>query len=84
MREHGESADTVNSDVAAAAELVAAVGIIEKAPIAQKAIPYCSIVCIEGDEMKTMLSGYLQVLYDQDPSSVGGALPDDGFYFLQP
>ena len=84
MREHRESADTVNSDVAAAAELVAAVGIIEKAPIAQKAIPYCSIVCIEGDEMKTMLSGYLQVLYDQDPSSVGGALPDDGFYFLQP
>lgn len=84
MREHGESADTVNSDVAAAAELVAAVGIIEKAPIAQKAIPYCSIVCVEGDEMKTMLSGYLQVLYDQDPSSVGGALPDEGFYFLQP
>ncbi len=84
MREHGESADTVNSDVAAAAELVAAVGIIEKAPIAQKAIPYCSIVCVEGDEMKTMLSGYLRVLYDQDPSSVGGALPDEGFYFLQP
>lgn len=83
MKEHGESAETVNSDVAAAAELVAAAGIIEKAPIAQKAIPYCSIVCIDGDEMKQMLSGYLAVLHDQDPSSVGGQLPDDGFYFNQ-
>lgn len=82
MKEHGESADFANSDVEAAAELVAQAGIIEKAPVAQKAIPYCSIVCIDGEEMKDMLSGYLSVLYDQDPSSVGGQLPDDGFYFL--
>lgn len=32
--------------------------------------------------MKTDLSGYLQVLYDQDPSSVGGALPGDDFYYI--
>lgn len=83
MKEHGESADFANSDVEAAAELVAQAGIIEKAPVAQKAIPYCSIVCIDGEEMKDMLSGYLSVLYDQDPSSVGGQLPDDGFYFLR-
>lgn len=81
MREHSQSAEAVNSDVEAAARLVAEAGIIEKAPIAQKAIPYCSIVCIDGAEMKEMLSGYLGVLYDQDPSSVGGSLPDDGFYF---
>ena len=46
-----------------------------------EALPYCNIVCIAGDEMKTALSGYLQVLYDANPKSVGGALPADDFYY---
>lgn len=82
MEEHSRSADFANANVEETASLVAAAGIIEKAPIAQKALPYCSIVCIGGDEMKELLSGYLQVLCDQEPSSVGGQLPDDGFYYL--
>lgn len=56
-------------------------GIIEKAPVAQKALPYCSITCITGREMKEALSGYLSVLFGQDPQSVGGAMPGDDFYF---
>jgi NitT/TauT family transport system substrate-binding protein len=32
--------------------------------------------------MKGMVSGYLNVLFQQDASSVGGKLPDDGFYFI--
>ena len=31
--------------------------------------------------MKTKLSGYLQVLSDAEASSVGGALPEDDFYY---
>ena len=83
VKEHEESANWVNTNVEDAAELVAAAGIIEKAPIAAKAIPYCSIVCIDGEDMKTRLSGYLEALYEMDPSSVGGQVPDDGFYYLQ-
>ena len=83
MDEHAASAGFANDDVAGAAELVAQFGIIEKAPVAQKALPYCSIVCIEGDQMKEMLSGYLNVLYEMDPTSVGGQLPDDAFYFAR-
>jgi len=49
--------------------------------VALKALPYCQIVCIEGAEMKEKLSGYLKVLFDQNPSAVGGALPDDAFYY---
>ncbi len=81
LDEQKESAAFTGEDAAAAAELVAQFGIIEKAPVAQKALPYCSIVCIEGDEMETMLSGYLNVLYNQDPASVGGQLPDEAFYY---
>ena len=82
VKEHEESANWVNTNVADAAELVAAAGIIEKAPIAAKAIPYCSIVCIDGEDMKTRLSGYLEALYELDSSAVGGQVPDDGFYYL--
>ena len=32
--------------------------------------------------MQDTLAGYYQVLYDADPASVGGTLPDDGFYCL--
>ena len=32
-------------------------------------------------EMKDSLSGYLSVLFEQNPKSVGGALPDDAFYY---
>ena len=55
---------------------------IVKAAIAQKAIPYCNITYIDGEAMKEALSGYLQVLYDQNPDSVGGKLPDDDFYYI--
>lgn len=81
LAEHQASAAFTDSDPDAAAELIAGLGIIEKAPVAKKALPYCNITCLTGEEMKTALSGYLQVLYEQDPASVGGKLPGDDFYF---
>lgn len=82
LKEHEESTLAVSEDLDTASQLVADLGIIEKAPVAKKAIPYCNITCIQGTEMKSALSGYLQVLYDQDPSSVGGTLPADDFYYI--
>lgn len=82
LERHAASVEAVNADPEAAAELVVQAGIIEKAPIAAKAIPACNVVCLTGDEMKDALSGYLQVLFDADPSSVGGAVPADDFYYL--
>ena len=70
------------ADPATAAALVVKAGIVAKEAIAEKAIPACNVVCIEGNDMKTALSGYLQVLYDADPSSVGGSLPGEDFYYL--
>ncbi len=79
---HAASVESVNADPATAAALVVKAGIVAKEAIAEKAIPACNVVCIEGDDMKTALSGYLQVLYDADPSSVGGSLPGEDFYYL--
>ena len=83
LEEHAASADFANEHVEEAAELVAAAGIIEKAPVAVKAMPKCNITYIDGADMKTALSGYLEVLFEQDASSVGGSLPSDDFYYIK-
>lgn len=82
LKEHKASTEYVNSNVEAAAELVVKYGIIEKAPIAKKAIPECNITCITGADMKAALEGYLGVLYAQNPQSVGGKLPGETFYYI--
>ena len=83
IADHQASTEKAATDVDATAELVAKYGIIAKAPVAKKALPNCNIVAIAGDEMKTDLAGYLQVLFDANPKSVGGPMPDDDFYYIQ-
>ena len=81
LKEHKESADKALSDVDTTAALVVEQGIIAKEPLAKKAIPNCNITCITGKEMKDTLAGYLKVLFEQDPKSVGGSIPGDEFYY---
>ena len=76
-----QSTEAANTDIEGTAALCEEYGIVAKAALAQKALPECNIVFETGDQMKTDLSTYLQVLYDADPSSVGGAMPDDAFYY---
>ena len=80
MKHYRESVAFVNEDIEAAAKLIDTYDIVPAA-VAQKAIPACNIVCMEGDEMKNALSGYLEVLFEQNPKSVGGTLPGDDFYY---
>lgn len=82
LEEHAKSTSTVMEDVDHAAALAVEQGIIAKEPIAKKAIPECNLVTITREEMKEALSGYLNVLYELDPSSVGGTLPSDSFYYV--
>lgn len=79
---YSASVKFVNESIDEAAELVGKYDIVPAA-VAKKAIPNCHIVCITGDEMKSKLSGYLQVLFDQLPASVGGAMPADDFYYTK-
>ena len=56
-------------------------GIIPSIDIAKAAIPNCNIVYVDGADMKERISGYFGVLFDSNPASIGGALPDDSFYY---
>ena len=82
IKDHEASTLFTTEHPDAAAELIASQGIVEKAPIAQKALPYCNIVCLTGQEMKDALSGYLSTLNEQDPKSIGGQMPGDDFYYM--
>lgn len=82
LKDHAESALFATEHVEETAALVAQQGIVEKAPIAQKALPYCNIVCLTGQEMKDALNGYLSTLMEQDSKSIGGQLPGDDFYYM--
>lgn len=75
-----ESVAFVNGSTEDAAALIEKYDIVPAA-VAVKALPYCNITFIEGTEMKEKLSGYLNVLFDQNPKAVGGKLPADDFYY---
>ena len=75
------SVDYINENAAGdGAAIVGHYGIVPEA-VAKAAIPYCNIVLVTGEELKASLSGYLDILYEQNPQSVGGAVPGDDFYY---
>lgn len=80
LQHYQDSVAFVNENIPEASALVEQFD-IAPAAVAQKAIPACNIVCISGDEMKNLLSGYLEVLHEQSPEAVGGSLPSEDFYY---
>ena len=81
LEQFAQSAAYANENVAETAALVEKyIGV--KAPIAQKALLACNIVCIAGEDAAAILPGYLQTLYDLNPAAVGGALPGADFYWV--
>lgn len=80
LSEHAVSVEYANNDVEDTANLAESFDLV-KAAVAKAAIPNCNIVCISGDEMQNLLAGYLKTLYDANAESVGGTLPDEGFYY---
>lgn len=80
MERYQESVSYVNDHTDEAAKLIGDYDIVPE-EIAKKALPECNIVYIDGSEMKEKLSGYLEVLEQENPQAVGGALPADEFYY---
>lgn len=81
MTEYFESVNYVNTNIDDAAVLVEKFDIFKAAPI-KKALPYCNIVLIQGEDMKEKVGGYLAALFAQNPKAVGGKLPEDNFYYM--
>lgn len=82
LEEYKESVMTAVNDPESTGTLCESYGIIPKAAIATKAIPSCGLTFVTGAEMKNDLSGYLSVMFNANPKSVGGSLPADDFYYV--
>lgn len=80
MADYEASVKFVQENPADAAQLIGSFDIFEAGP-AEKALPFCNIMFIAGEEMRDKLSGYLGELFAQDPAAVGGAVPEEDFYF---
>ncbi len=80
LKEYSQSVEFVNANASQAASLIEEFGIF-KAAVAEKALPECNITYIAGEQMQTAVQGFLKVLFDQNPKSVGGALPGNDFYY---
>ena len=80
LKDYKASTEYVNSNVKETAVLIEKYGIVPAA-VAEKAVPLCNITFIEGDEMQEKVSGYLKVLFEQNPAAVGGKLPGEDFYY---
>ena len=84
LKDYQASVDFVNEKTEEAAALIAEKGFIAKKEIAQKAIPKCNIVLYTGEqaeEGRSMLKTFNEIMFDLDPASVGGKLPDAALYY---
>ncbi len=80
LTDYQDSVNRVNTNVGAS-ELIAKLGIVASADIAKVAIPRSNIVCITGDDMVNSATAVLNILYNANPASVGGALPGEDLFY---
>ena len=82
LGEYAKSIETAQEDVIHTAQLCEEYGLIAKAAIAEKAIPKCGLTFVSGEDMKMQLEGYLSVMFEANPKSIGGAMPGEDFYYV--
>ena len=82
LKSYQKSVEYVSENTENAAELADKFGIMQK-EIAIKALPKCNVVFISGNEMQQKTENFLKILYDFEPKSIGGKIPDEDFYYKE-
>ncbi len=84
LADYEDSVEFVNGEPDEAAALIVEKGFIGKKEIAKSAIEKCKIVLYSGEnasEGADILKTFNETLYEMEPTSVGGNLPDDELYY---
>ena len=82
LEEYEASIAYLNEDVAAAGSLIEETGVFTNGAVAAKAIPNCNVCFLTGEEMKTAMTQFCDILFTLEPAAIGGAVPEDDFYWL--
>lgn len=83
LKQYEASVNWVNENPADASLLVEKNEIMPSAALVEKAIPYCGITFVKANDEKDSLNSFYKILFDSNPASIGGKMPDDEFYFAQ-
>ncbi len=83
LKQYKASVEWVVNNPAEAAKLTEKNEIMPSAALVEKAIPYCGITYQPASEVKEKLNSFYKILFDSNPASVGGALPDENFYYSE-
>lgn len=82
LEEYKSSVEFTTASPKEASEMIVSTGIFAgKAPVAQKAIPKCNIVYIDGEEMQRSLDTFFSKLFEIAPAAIGGKLPESDIYY---
>lgn len=82
LKEYSDSTNYSKTNIKETSALIEKYGIVSK-EVAEIALPLSNITYIEGEQMKEKLTGYLNVLFNQNPQSIGGSLPSEDFYYIE-
>lgn len=80
LKNYEKSIDYINSK-SNAGKIISEVGIVDDSAIAQKAVPGSSIVFLSGDEMVSVVNDNFKILFDENPVSLGGKIPDEDIFY---
>ncbi len=57
-------------------------GYYDSANVVFESVPGCNMVFITGEEMEKIAKENFSVLFEADPTSVGGEIPDEALYYI--
>ena len=70
-------------EIDAVSEYIVTYGIVDDKEIASESIPRCNIIFIDGSKMLRLVDNFLSTMYEFNPKSVGGAIPEEDFYYIR-
>lgn len=82
LAEYETSIKYLNENPAEASALIVNYNIFANASVAEKAIPFCNVTFMKGEEMKSAMSAFIGVMFDVAPASVGNKIPANDFYYI--
>lgn len=83
LTQYETSVNWVIENQADASVLVEKNEVMPSAALVEKAIPRCGITYIFANDDKENINSFYKILFDSNPASVGGVLPDDKFYYSE-
>ena len=83
LADYEASITYLSEDGADVAGTIESSGVFAKGAVAAKALPNCNICFIAGEDMKAPMSAFLNIMFETQPASIGGSVPNDDFYYAK-